>query len=379
MCPDAIRASATARLVVAVALAAALAACGSSLLRPAPPALDPDAVRAQIADLLPPKIAQRSEWAADLFSVLEALRIEPSTSHLCAVIAVAEQETGLQVDPPVPGLPQIARREIDARAAGLKIPRFAVSAALEIQSPDGRSYRERIEAAKTEKALNDIYEDFLDQAPLGRRLFSGYNPVRTAGPMQVSVDYAEAHAQAKQYPFPMRGSLRDELFTRRGGLYFGTAHLLDYPADYADMLYRFADFNAGHYASRNAGFQNALAIASGRALALDGDLLLRGDAAAQSSQTELAARSLAKRLEYSEREIRRDLERGGEADFAATRLHSRVFELARQARGRDAPRAVVPKIELKGPKITRKLTTQWFAERVGARYERCLARAAASP
>ncbi len=377
--PEAFRASAFGRLVLTTALATLLSACGSSLLRPAPPAFDPDAVRAQIATLLPPKTTQRSDWAADLFSVLEALRIEPSTSHLCAVIAVAEQETGLQVDPPVPGLPQIARREIDAKAAGLKIPRFAVSAALELQSPDGRSYRERIEAAKTEKALNDIFEDFLDQAPLGRRLFSGYNPVRTAGPMQVSVDYAEAHAKSKKYPFPMRGSLRDELFTRRGGLYFGAAHLLDYPADYDDMLYRFVDFNAGHYASRNAGFQNALTIASGRPLALDGDLLLRGDAAARPSQTELAVRSLATRLEYSEREIRRDLERGADADFATTHLYSRVFELARQKRGRDAPRAVVPKIELKSPKITRKLTTQWFAERVDARYERCLARAVASP
>ncbi|MCU0759667.1 MAG: DUF1615 domain-containing protein [Steroidobacteraceae bacterium] len=368
------RTTGTSSVLIAVLLG--LCGCGSSLLRPSEVPVDPDRVRARIATLLPGTLANRGDWAADLFAALEALGVEASDRNVCAVLAVTEQESGYQVNPAVPNLPAIARREIDAKAAALKIPRFAVGAALEIRSPDGRSYRERIEAARTEKALNDIFEDFLDQVPLGRRLFAGYNPVRTAGPMQVSIAYAEEHARRRRYPFPMQGSLRDELFTRRGGLYFGAAHLLDYPADYEDMLHRFADFNAGHWASRNAAFQNALAMAAGRKVAMDGDLLIRGDGADRPSQTELAARSLAGQLGLSEREIRRDLERGTHDDFARTRLYRGVFEIATRRRGRSPPAAVMPRIRLQSPKITRNLTTEWFAQRVDGRYQRCLARAA---
>lgn len=364
------------RLGAALAVTALLGGCGSSLLRPSEVPVDPDAARAQITALLPAGVPNRSDWAADLFAALEALRIEPSSSNVCAVLAVTEQESGYQVNPAVPNLPAIARREIDSKAEKLRIPRFAVGAALEMRSPDGRSYRERIEAAKTEKALNDIFEDFLDQVPLGRRLFEGYNPVRTAGPMQVSIAFAEEHARRRKYPFPLQGSLRDELFTRRGGLYFGAAHLLDYPADYEQMLHRFADFNAGHYASRNAAFQNALAMAAGRAVTMDGDLLIRGANADRPSQTELVARSLAGQLGMTEREIRRDLERSTEVDFARTQLYEGVFRIATQRRGREPPRAVLPRIQLQSPKITRKLTTEWFAQRVDGRYQRCLARAA---
>ena len=102
--------------------------------------------------------------------------------------------------------------------------------------------------------------------------------------------------------------------------------------------------------------------------------LLRGDGAGQPSQTELAARSLAARLELPEPQIRRDLERGTEADFGQTQLYARVFELATRLRRTVPPRALVPRIRLQGPKITRTLTTEWFAQRVDGRFQRCLAR-----
>ena len=142
--------------------------------------------------------------------------------------------------------------------------------------------------------------------PLGRQLFGTLNPVRTGGPMQVSIAFAQANAES--YPYPPDGSIRREVFSRRGGMYFGIAHLLGYPASYPKPLYRFADFNAGWYASRNAAFQNAVTSASGIPLALDGDLIIHGSS--KAGATELAVRSLGKRLDMSERAIRRDLEQG---------------------------------------------------------------------
>jgi hypothetical protein len=75
-------------------------------------------------------------------------------------------------------------------------------------------------------------------------------------------------------------------------------------------------------------------------------------------------------LGLDEREIRRDLEREKVREFEETDLYRKVFELADE-RG-PAPRAVVPDIRLQSVKISRKLTTDWYARRVDDRYRRCL-------
>jgi hypothetical protein len=75
-------------------------------------------------------------------------------------------------------------------------------------------------------------------------------------------------------------------------------------------------------------------------------------------------------LGLGERQIRRDLERGTAHEFEETELYRKVFELA-DAR-RPAPRALVPSIRLQSVKISRALTTDWFARRVDDRYRRCL-------
>ncbi len=323
--------------------------------------------------MMPVAVRDRTAWAVDIYVAFAALGIEPDTSNLCAVLAVASQESSYQADPTVPRLGAIARKEIDRRAESVGVPTLLVSAALELPSRDGRSYSARIDAARTEKDLSDLFDEIVAAVPLGRRLFANYNPVRTGGPMQVGVDFAQRHVEHKPYPYPMAGSVRGEVFTRRGGLYFGIAHLLDYPANYDQMIYRFADFNAGQYASRNAAFQNAVSLASGIPLALDGDLVRPGGDSDKPGSTELAVRTLAHRIDMGDSAIRRALEQGEQAaDFEQSRLYQRVFELAEKVERRALPRAMLPQIVLESPKITRKLTTEWFARRVDERYVRCI-------
>jgi hypothetical protein len=72
--------------------------------------------------------------------------------------------------------------------------------------------------------------------------------------------------------------------------------------------------------------------------------------------------------------VRRALQRGDTLAFEETELYTRVFALADAAAGKPLPRAVLPGIVLESPKITRQLTTAWFADRVNARWQRCMGR-----
>jgi uncharacterized protein DUF1615 len=365
--------------IAAVGVIAAAVAAGCSGRR-LPPPVRPAEARARIAALLPADVSDRAGWAVDIYAAFAALGIAPETANVCAVIAVAGQESSFEADPTVPDLPRIARDEIDRRAARLGIPAIAVHLALRIPSRDGRSYGERIDAARTERDLSEIFDGFIDAVPMGQRLFGGLNPVRTGGPMQVSIAFAERQAEAGGYPYPVEGSIRDEVFTRRGGLYFGIAHLLDYPAPYDDVLYRFADFNAGRWASRNAAFQDAVSRASGIPLALDGDLIAPDrEPGAPPGPTELAVRALGPRIDASDREIERALAQGDGPDLQRNPVYQRVFALAETLERSRLARARVPDIELHGPKLSRTRTTHWFADRVNERYGSCLARAASPP
>jgi hypothetical protein len=123
-------------------------------------------------------------------------------------------------------------------------------------------------------------------------------------------------------------------------------------------------------------FQAAVAQLGGRSLTLDGDLLRYqgGQPSDEPSATFSALLELVPRLGLSPAEIKRDLRLEKSAAFAQTSLYSRVFAAADARAGSRQPREAMPRIDLKSPKIQRKLTTAWFAERVDSRHRTCLGR-----
>ena len=191
-----------------------------------------------IASYISSSVTDREGWATDIHTAMAVLKVPVTPDNICAVVAITEQESGFRADPAVPNLSGIAWAEIERQREKAGVPRIALDAALAIESTNGKTYRQRIDAAKTERELSETFEDLIGRVPLGRTFFGDRNPVRTGGPMQVSVAFARTHAQDKAYPYPVLGTLRDEVFTRRGGMYFGIAHLLDYPAPYDRYLYR---------------------------------------------------------------------------------------------------------------------------------------------
>jgi hypothetical protein len=352
-----------------LALGGLLASCASD--RATGPRISEEDAHTLIERALPANVSDKPGWADDIYASFTAQQIEPTRENVCAVVAVIEQESNFHVNSVIPGLPSIAWKEIHARAEHSLVPWMLVKGALDLKSPTGRTYSERIDRAKTEKDLSDIYEDFISSVPLGHTLFADHDPIRTRGPMQVNVAFLKQTPAVKSYPYPVKGSIPDELFTRRGSVYFGIAHLLGYPAPYPRYLFRFADYNAGQYASRNAAFQSALSTASGMSVVPDGALL---PANGELGSTESAVRALGDRINTGQDSIHSALEDGKSADFERTSVYKRVFSLAEKSQGHPIAHALVPTIRLQGPKITRNLTTDWYAHRVDGRFQQCLKR-----
>jgi hypothetical protein len=173
--------------------------------------------------------------------------------------------------------------------------------------------------------------------------------------------------------------VRDFLYTRSGGLYAGIRQLLGYETGYSRKIYRFADYNAGRYSSRNAAFQMIVAVLSREKIELDGDLLrykANGAPEDGKSDTEKAIAKLVSQFDalLAEEQIRQDLLLEKEFEFSESVTFRMVREFYRQQTGNDPPFAVLPDIRLRGIKITRPLTTEWYAKRLDRKYQDCVAR-----
>ena len=72
-------------------------------------------------------------------------------------------------------------------------------------------------------------------------------------------------------------------------------------------------------------------------------------------------------------EIHRQLKKGDSLAFEETELYKGVYKIAQQKTGKTLVKEMLPGIQLESPKITRNLTTAWFAKRVDDRRAKCMA------
>jgi hypothetical protein len=315
---------------------------------------------------------------------------------VCAVLAVIEQESGYRADPAVANLPKIVRQGIADKLSRLgPLQEPAVAALLSGRAPGAQeTFGERIDKLRTERDLDRFFRDvtaaYREEMPgsfavatamsavLGKGGVEDLNPVTTAGSMQVKVSFARELGGDEGLDDE---AVRELMYTRGGGVRFGTARLIGYPAHYTDILYRFADFNAGMYASRNAQFQAMVSDLTGRQLTLDGDLLLwDGDEPLdKDSHTLRAILAFGEQHGLSGWRVRRDTRKEKTLEFEDTDTYQRVREVWQNKHGKPPPYARVPTVALSSPKITRKLTTAWFADRVKRRYLSCRTRLSRLP
>lgn len=354
----------------------------------------------QIRKVIPTRVAERSNWAKDIYDITEQLGIPQSKENICSIVAVVDQESNFVANPTVPGLGAKAVKEVQDRfdekfkdklgdnIGGTLAGYF--QEVLRTQPTPENNYLKQMSKVSTEKDLDELYQEiFAHMAKhyhvsaltgaaklVGQDIGEKLNPITTLGSMQVHIGYAKDHKRQSGNI----AELRSDMYTRYGGLYYGIHRLMMYPAAYDKPIYRFADYNSGRYSSRNAAFQSMLNDLTAAELSLDGDLLLyskNGNPRAEKSESERELINVfaANNVLITPKQIRSDLKDEKENALEETQTYKAVTDLYEKKIGKKKFYAIMPEVVISGPKLSREYNTNWFATRVNGRYETCMRRA----
>lgn len=375
-----------------------LAACGDNAWWSSDK--DPEMEADQIRKVIPARVNDRESWSQDIFDIMQELSIPKTKQNVCSIVAVVDQESNFVADPTVPGLGAKAVEEINSRLKekfeaklGEKIGGTVAGYfedVLKNQPSPENNYMSQMRKVQTERELDLLYREIFDYMAqhyhvsaltgaaklVGQDIGEKLNPITTLGSMQVHINYAKEHKRKAGGI----AELRNDLYTQYGGLYYGIHRLMEYPANYDEAIYRFADYNSGMYSSRNAAFQKMLGALTEAEISLDGDLLLYnkdGDVKSTQSQTEkeLIAVFAQNNVLVTPRQIRADLKKEKEKKFEDTQTYLAVQKLYQKKTNKEPMYAVMPQVVISGPKLSRDYNTNWFASRVNGRYEQCMLKA----
>lgn len=304
------------------------------------------------------------EWIQSLNEVFHELKVDcASDDFLLLAVTTIQMESNVRVDPPV------ANANLESlyanRLKQFRREHIFEAAALNVSGLDDQLRHKLRQDTRKGKVHTEADLDryvTVDLRPwLLKTLQSDYHlpesmatlvvtravpdPVHTIGPMQVDFDKAYRNAVKRGEKVPsvqsMKAWLLDPQTALKRGLKEGVYLLqLSYqyyfprmPSDQA-VLFSGADFNAGEYSSRNAAFQERVAILTGRKLVLDGDLLLyiNGEPEAVHSKTEDGVLDVLQ-SEMTADQVRRDLLTEKDPGFSETRTAKAIcqkFEVRRR-------------------------------------------------
>ena len=134
------------------------------------------------------------------------------------------------------------------------------------------------------------------------------------------------------------------------------------------------------YSSRNAAFQQTISKLSDIPLTYDGDLLsydkdMHVLAARSNTESQIAMLVKENKLNLSNANIRGDLLKEKDQEFEDTEIYQKVNKLYVERFNKQPPYAIMPNVEITGPKLSRDYNTNWYANRVNGRYLRCASNA----
>ena len=347
----------------------------------------------KVARLIPARTKDRKSWATDILAIMDEAKYPHSLENICTIVAIVDQESNFQADPAVAGLSRDAKKalfeRIQDKLGDIGVEKFKEM--LQNKPTPKDSFMMKINRLKTERDLDltyrEMFDYFKDHYNLtivagAASLLAGFdikeylNPIKTLGSMQVHVNYAFSHARTST----KKETIRDEMYTQYGGMYYGINRLLGYDADYDKPIYRFADYNSGMYSSRNAAFQQTISKLSDIPLTYDGDLLsydkdMHVLAARSNTESQIAMLVKENKLNLSNANIRGDLLKEKDQEFEDTEIYQKVNKLYVERFNKQPPYAIMPNVEITGPKLSRDYNTNWYANRVNGRYLRCASNA----
>ncbi len=352
-------------------------------------------------------------WATAIVKSAQKVGMKLDEDNFKAVIVVLDVESDFLVNPPIPGGMdgKYGRymKDIENKLESYGLPDDLGKKLKTWIGEFEEKYGGRLKNSKTEleldKALQTIREELHAVLMPVRIMGSGNKEakkilaevddklhVATMGSMQVNATRAEEYFESRYGKDLTKEEVRDRLFTLEGGIEAGAALLnLSLRAYKAPdkVQYAFADYHAGPYSSRNAGFQAMVVALSGEDLNQDGDCLSyqAGEILPVITQTEEATWKWLKSTDITYNEVyyafcyRDETSRFGmfcirdmfkaekTADFTNTDVFRRVKAAYGQKTKGPAILAKIPEAQTDSEKWNKSFTTEKYVENDMEKFE----------